>query len=615
MELNLYSFYILIYLFCLIHSEIADKEKEKIYEKVIKKINYGKIGEYDLLTQDSTDNKKSINIGYDKNKIKSIINKYGFPQNYNFLTATNCISIVKDQGECGSCWSFASTTALSYRFHKKGIDIDLSPQYPLSCFHRECNNGTSSLEAFMNLNKNGTVTERCLPYSSVNSFIEHCPNTCKDGANIKKYHSKNTYTTIYDYSEENYYDIVTVIIDQLINYGPVVSSIYDYEDFQLFHLDSNCKNRIYSYDGISEYIGGHAIVIVGYGYENSKFYWIIQNSWGNVCDNGFIKFEFGQAGIERVTFAEAKVSDSNNIDKITVNFEMDGNCNLDFKITSSFANFKDNFDITFSKNEDKFYYQCGYVDLYNESKSICYLQYFSYADEVGLFTIQNYEILGTQNQYIFDNSFNFYYYGYELIYTFWESNFYVSEKGSIITLLYYPTRNSQIASTRIYPNILSPKPLEKCYYQILGAYEFNIIYCIIQENELQYFKNSSDDFSDLMSYDINCGIREIIDTSIFLLDKTIYALVRVKKFFISTTNTINRYSTITLLSTIEGCISNYKEQIYYFYIFIRIEKNQFYYRRILICYLNKPSKLSRFTNIVCNGQMILIQQLNMIIFI
>ena len=40
--------------------------------------------------------------------------------------------IIKNQGYCGSCWSFASSTALSYRFHKKGINVDLSPQYPLS---------------------------------------------------------------------------------------------------------------------------------------------------------------------------------------------------------------------------------------------------------------------------------------------------------------------------------------------------------------------------------------------------------------------------------------------------------------------------------------------------
>lgn len=131
----------------------------------------------------------------------------------------NLQSIVKDEENCGSCWSFATTTALSYRFYKKGINVNLSPQYPLSCFHRQCDNGTSIIKAFLNLNKNGTVTEECFPYSPYNEItIEECPYFCKDVSQFNKYYSKNAYSTFYDFSEENYHDIITIIIDQLINY-------------------------------------------------------------------------------------------------------------------------------------------------------------------------------------------------------------------------------------------------------------------------------------------------------------------------------------------------------------------------------------------------------------
>ena len=52
-------------------------------------------------------------------------------------------------------------------------------------------------------------------------------------------------------------------------------------------------------------LGGHAITIVGYGYLNSKYYSLVQNSWGEyVCDNGFLKIEFGQIGVEEVAFSE-----------------------------------------------------------------------------------------------------------------------------------------------------------------------------------------------------------------------------------------------------------------------------------------------------------------------
>ena len=61
-------------------------------------------------------------------------------------------------------------------------------------------------------------------------------------------------------------------------------------------------------------VGGHAIIVVGYGFLNGKFYWQIQNSWGpNVCDNGFIKIEFGQVNIEVVAFSEPYIEPNNLI--------------------------------------------------------------------------------------------------------------------------------------------------------------------------------------------------------------------------------------------------------------------------------------------------------------
>ena len=38
-------------------------------------------------------------------------------------------------------------------------------------------------------------------------------------------------------------------MDQLINYGPVVSEIDYYEDFDLLRNNKDCSNIIYKYDG------------------------------------------------------------------------------------------------------------------------------------------------------------------------------------------------------------------------------------------------------------------------------------------------------------------------------------------------------------------------------
>ena len=140
---------------------------------------------------------------------------------------------------------FASTTALAYRFHNKGINVDLSPQNSISCYKDDCNSGDNLIYSQFNLVKNRTVTEECLPYStSSGTNTESCPSQCKSGDDLVFYHAKNAYTTEEDYNQENFYDIITVIIDQLITYGPVESGFTVYDDFYDFKNNANCKNII-----------------------------------------------------------------------------------------------------------------------------------------------------------------------------------------------------------------------------------------------------------------------------------------------------------------------------------------------------------------------------------
>ena len=112
------------------------------------------------------------------------------------------------------------------------------------------------------------------------------------------------------------------------------------------YYSNNCS-EIYKYDGNSNYTGGHAVVIVGYGYENSKYYWLIQNSWGtNFCGDGFLKVEFGEIGIEKVAFSEPYIPDNNSTSKnISATFTLNENCNLEFN--TGIDEIKETFELHF----------------------------------------------------------------------------------------------------------------------------------------------------------------------------------------------------------------------------------------------------------------------------
>ena len=230
---------------------------------------------------------KKEGIQYDIEKINNIFNKLNIPINYNFIEETNAPVYKKEEGECKSSLTLASVTALSYRYFKKGIKVNLSAQYPLSCSLNNCKNNNYDIDSQLDLVKNGTVTEECFPYSSNNGIIEKCPIKCKDGSEFKKYYASNAYKSP-ETNEINFYDIVELMIDQIYNCGPIVSTFDIYEDL-INSIDCNNNDFIYSLKNNYKSIGRHSGVIVGFGYLNSKFFWIVQTFYvNNLCNSDFI---------------------------------------------------------------------------------------------------------------------------------------------------------------------------------------------------------------------------------------------------------------------------------------------------------------------------------------
>lgn len=190
------------------------------------------------------------------------------------------VTPVKNQGQCGSCWSFATTGALEGAwFLKKGQLVSLSEQQLVDCSGRYGNNGCNgglADNAFKYIKANdGIDTENSYRYTSGNG---------RDGGKCQfsKSHIGATlsgYKGVKSKSE-------SALKDAVANVGPIAVAIdASHSSFQHYHSgiynEPHCGNSNWSLD--------HAVLAVGYGTQSGKDYWLVKNSWGTTWGNkGYI---------------------------------------------------------------------------------------------------------------------------------------------------------------------------------------------------------------------------------------------------------------------------------------------------------------------------------------
>ena len=613
MEKPLIISVLLIFLFHNTLSEMTREKRENLMLKVAKKIDILNYNIYSPLKPLNNFYERGETFSYDPNKIKEIIKENGFPESFNFIDEYNPTVNVKDQQGCGCCWAFAASTALAYRYKKQGIDVDLSPQSLLSCYVKDCDDGGYLLDSQFYLVKGGATTETCIPFSSGDgSTIEECPTKCKENEEFKKYYAKNSYATTFEYDTDKYYDVVTLIMDQLVNFGPVASGISCYSDLQELIEKDQCKDVIYKYDGVSYYLGGHAVAIVGYGYSNSKYYWIIQNSWGkNFCDNGFAKIEFAEIGIENVAFSEPYIEDENNLSTgkdISTKMTIQGDCKL--KYTTESNNYEDSFEINFKHTDidySNYYYQCSKDPTNKGNSGLCSFEFKSFIEnEKGYYQYKNYSALkNDKNTFSFDfsslNNKRFYYYGADYIDNYYLANkeFYVSEEGSGMILYYESLTYDSNLVSKIYPNKNTNTALSNCKLVEIEGYYY-LIYCKISKNDLNIIQV---DNNLPIAYDILCGNKEETTVVVRKLDKAKYPVYRVKKFVLPYEEELSYENELLIIADIEGSISGIKSNNVTNSFAILLEAYFDDYNEPssldMICYIPNPTKLQKDFEISC----------------
>ncbi len=240
------------------------------------------------------------------------------PENFHYQPSQ--LTAERNQGQCGSCWAFAITSALADRvFIKTGNNVPLSVQHLLNCVKvfdgtpqvDICDSGNDIGYAMAHLPEDGLIPERIQPYQMINGGKNN--NKCqleKSEESDYQIHLQNQSAYIITDPDGDVTENVRNIKAHIYHEGPVIATMVDvYPDF-------------YDYDGVSVYVpkpnqtseGGHAIEILGWGKnEEGQEYWICRNSWGSGwpakhlpgMGRGWFYLALGKnvCGIEKYVFA------------------------------------------------------------------------------------------------------------------------------------------------------------------------------------------------------------------------------------------------------------------------------------------------------------------------
>jgi cathepsin B len=173
----------------------------------------------------------------------------------------SCVMPIRDQGNCGGCWSVAASSVFGARLCIQTggrVKVDMSPQVGIDCntANNGCSGGTIG-NAWEYFKTHGTVAEADYPFKGTRG-------TCNIKSSAKRY-----YATSYTRATT-----VAAMQNAIYTTGPIQVGFDVYSDFYKY------RSGIYSRTSNTK-VGGHSVYLVGWGISGSTPYWIAINSWGS----------------------------------------------------------------------------------------------------------------------------------------------------------------------------------------------------------------------------------------------------------------------------------------------------------------------------------------------
>lgn len=238
------------------------------------------------------------------------------PANFSWIEQNPaCTNLVRNQGECGSCWAVSAASTISDRHCIASSNgtasgyVDLSALDLVTCDiggfsgNNGCQGGQLGA-AWQYAQQYGLVDSKCYPYGKADggpiptcapsaqpcmppTFVPtpQCTQQCADGDQWSAAKRKFV-TSVYGLGS------VADIKAEIVKNGPVQAAFTVYSDFVHY------KSGVYKKSPSATPLGGHAVEVVGYGTaEDGSDYFEVKNSWASWGDHGFFLIGVDQCGI------------------------------------------------------------------------------------------------------------------------------------------------------------------------------------------------------------------------------------------------------------------------------------------------------------------------------